>query len=131
MNNLKYFYKGLEKIGAGRKFDVNKLAKARYQDNLETIQWLKRYLEKGSPQDNYNPLQRRNNEAFFSHHSQKTSFITKPVKMGQSPSLNSLNFSFKKEVQSNQENQRGDKVDQIKRILSLKESNDVKIYLIG
>ena len=34
MNNLKIFYKGLEKIGANRKFDVNKLAKAKYQDNL-------------------------------------------------------------------------------------------------
>ena len=34
MNNLKLFYKGLEKIGANRKFDVNKLAKAKYQDNL-------------------------------------------------------------------------------------------------
>jgi hypothetical protein len=44
MGNLKLFQKGLEKIGANRKFDVVKLAKAKYQDNLETIQWLKRYL---------------------------------------------------------------------------------------
>ena len=34
INNLKIFYKALQKIGANRKFDVNKLAKAKYQDNL-------------------------------------------------------------------------------------------------
>lgn len=44
IGNLKIFQKALEKIGGTRKFDVNKLAKAKYQDNLETIQWLKRYL---------------------------------------------------------------------------------------
>lgn len=44
MSNLKIFQTALEKIGGGRKFDVNKLVKAKYQDNLETIQWLKRYL---------------------------------------------------------------------------------------
>ena len=50
VNNLKLFHHALEKIGATRKLDVNKLAKTKYQDNLETIQWLKRYLEKsGSP----------------------------------------------------------------------------------
>ena len=61
MNNLKIFYKMLEKIGASRKFDVNKLAKAKYQDNLETIQWLKRYLEKTATKiEDYNPVSRRN-----------------------------------------------------------------------
>lgn len=34
MANLKLFQKALEKIGATRKFDVVKLAKAKYQDNL-------------------------------------------------------------------------------------------------
>jgi microtubule-associated protein, RP/EB family len=61
MSNLKLFQVGLEKIGAKRRFDVVKLAKAKYQDNLETIQWLKRYLEMtGKPIEHYDALARRN-----------------------------------------------------------------------
>ena len=61
MANLKLFQNGLEKIGANRKFDVVKLSKAKYQDNLETIQWLKRYLEMtASLLQGYDPLSRRN-----------------------------------------------------------------------
>jgi hypothetical protein len=28
-----------------KKIDIEKLAKGRYQENLETIQWLKKYIE--------------------------------------------------------------------------------------
>lgn len=44
MNNLKIFQQSLERLGISKKIDVNKLSKARSQDNLEMIQWLKRYL---------------------------------------------------------------------------------------
>jgi hypothetical protein len=55
------FQKGLEKIGVSRKFDVNKLSKTKYQDNLETIQWLKRFIEKSTtPLEDYHPTERRN-----------------------------------------------------------------------
>ena len=61
VSNLKLFQKGLEKVGASRKFDVNKLSKAKYQDNLETIQWLKRFIEKSTtPLETYQPSERRN-----------------------------------------------------------------------
>lgn len=61
VNNLKLFQKGLEKVGATRKFDVNKLSKTKYQDNLETIQWLKRFIEKSTtPLENYQATARRN-----------------------------------------------------------------------
>lgn len=81
VGNLKLYQKGLEKIGVTKKIDVNKLAKAKYQDNLEMIQWLKRYLElTTTPLADYQPLQRRNHESFLSHHSQKNSFIHKPAR---------------------------------------------------
>ena len=34
VSNLRYFQKSLVKIGATKKIDVNRLGKARYQDNL-------------------------------------------------------------------------------------------------
>ena len=121
----------LEKVGANRKFDVNKLAKAKYQDNLETIQWLKRYLEKTATKvEDYNPVARRNGETLFSHHAQKNSFVNKPGKLANCTS-NNLGSTMKKSL-ANQENKKGeDKLDQVKRILGLKESNDVKVFLIG
>jgi microtubule-associated protein, RP/EB family len=61
MCNLKLYQQGLEKLGCSKKIDVNKLAKAKYQDNLEMIQWLKRYLEMtGTKQAHYDALTRRN-----------------------------------------------------------------------
>jgi hypothetical protein len=41
---LKIFQQSLEKIGVTKKIDIVRLAKAKYQDNLEILQWLKRYL---------------------------------------------------------------------------------------
>jgi RP/EB family microtubule-associated protein len=43
INNLKVLQTAFGKIGIKRNIDVEKLAKAKYQDNLEFIQWLKRY----------------------------------------------------------------------------------------
>lgn len=43
-SNLKIFQQSLEKIGVTKKIDIVRLGKAKYQDNLEILQWLKRYL---------------------------------------------------------------------------------------
>lgn len=39
--------------------DVNKLIKAKYQDNLEFLQWIKRYFDLHFPGGNYNAVERR------------------------------------------------------------------------
>jgi RP/EB family microtubule-associated protein len=41
--NLKILQSALDKTGIKKHLEVEKLAKAKYQDNLEFIQWLKRY----------------------------------------------------------------------------------------
>ncbi len=64
----------MEKLGITRKIDVffllsqiEKLAKAKYQDNLEVIQWLKRYIElNGNIVTNYNAEERRNYVPLYS-----------------------------------------------------------------
>ena len=63
INNLKILHGAFDKIGIKRRVEVEKLAKAKYQDNLEFIQWLKRYYdincgEKGSE---YQAEERRSN----------------------------------------------------------------------
>ena len=45
-------------------------------------------------------------------------------------SQSSLNYTIKRESFNNQENLRKDKLDQVKRILGLKETSEVKVYLI-
>ncbi len=44
LGNLKLFQSGLLKLQISRAVDIEKLAKARYQDNLEMIQWLRHFL---------------------------------------------------------------------------------------
>ena len=60
--NLKILQIAFDKIGIKRYVEVQKLAKAKYQDNLEFIQWLKRYydLNCGQRGNNYLADQRRN-----------------------------------------------------------------------
>ena len=41
---------------------VEKLSKAKYQDNLEFIQWMKKILDSKTIREDYDPHQRRNNE---------------------------------------------------------------------
>jgi RP/EB family microtubule-associated protein len=114
--NLKLFQQGLERIGCSKKIDVNKLAKAKYQDNLELIQWLKRYLEMTATRlAPYDATARRNGEVFHSPHSQKNSYVNRPGK----PSLNATltpTSSAKKEGFGG-ENLKQDKLDKIKRVL--------------
>lgn len=61
--NLKILQNSFDKIGIKRHVEVEKLAKAKYQDNLEFIQWLKRYydLNCGERGSNYQAEERRGN----------------------------------------------------------------------
>ena len=68
ISNLKILQNAFAKVGIKRYIEVKfglkqveKLARAKYQDNLEFIQWLKRYYDKncGDRGANYNPEERR------------------------------------------------------------------------
>ena len=65
INNLKILQNAFEKIGIKRHVEVERLAKAKYQDNLEFIQWLKRYYDVncGERGNNYMADERRGNVA--------------------------------------------------------------------
>ena len=63
ISNLRLLQNSFDKIGIKRHVEVEKLAKAKYQDNLEFIQWLKRYfdLNCGERGNNYGAEERRGN----------------------------------------------------------------------
>ena len=70
LNNYKILQTAFDKFGIKRYIDVNpvlkqveRLSKAKYQDNLEFIQWLKRYYEVngGEKSEEYNAEERRGN----------------------------------------------------------------------
>ena len=46
-------------------FQVDKLVKAKYQDNLEFCQWIKRYFDLNYSGEPYNALQRRKGNQIF------------------------------------------------------------------
>ena len=63
INNLKVLQSAFLKLKVNKVIEVERLAKAKYQDNLEFIQWLKQSLSDGKEaQPDYDPLKRRNGE---------------------------------------------------------------------
>ena len=62
VENYKVLQSAFDKNGIKRHIEVNKLVKARYQDNLEFCQWLKAYFEKNYNGEPYDALGRRKNQ---------------------------------------------------------------------
>mmetsp|Transcript_32866 Transcript_32866/g.43253 ORF Transcript_32866/g.43253 Transcript_32866/m.43253 type:complete len:340 (-) Transcript_32866:226-1245(-) len=60
VDNYKLLQRSFDKIGIDKHVDVQKLIRARYQDNLEFMQWFKRYFELNQPVEGYDPIERRN-----------------------------------------------------------------------
>jgi RP/EB family microtubule-associated protein len=48
-----------DKVGVGKVIDVDKLIQGKMQDNLEFLQWMKRYFDMNYPGGEYNGLERR------------------------------------------------------------------------
>jgi len=57
--NFKILQTVFEKMGIDKYIDVGKLVKGKYQDNLEFLQWIKRYYELHTNGGEYNALERR------------------------------------------------------------------------
>ena len=59
VNNYKILQKAFDKNGITRHIEVTKLVKAKYQDNLEFMQWLKRYFDLNYNGEPYDAVGRR------------------------------------------------------------------------
>ena len=59
VNNFKVLQKAFDKNNITRHIEVTKLVKAKYQDNLEFMQWLKRYFDINYNGDPYDAVGRR------------------------------------------------------------------------
>ena len=61
LNNLKIMQQSLISCKIQKEIDIQKLAKGRYQDNFEILQWFKGLFDNIKPDlSNYDPLKRRN-----------------------------------------------------------------------
>lgn len=62
VGNYKLLQAGFDKQNIHKHIDVEKLIKAKYQDNLEFFQWFKRFFDLNCPvPPSYNPIERRRN----------------------------------------------------------------------
>jgi len=59
INNFKVLQTSFDKFGIDKAIDVSKLVKGKYQDNVEFLQWLKRYYDLHHPEAEYNAVERR------------------------------------------------------------------------
>jgi len=58
--NFKVLQSAFDKVGLKKYIDIQKLTRGRYQDNLEFLQWFKRYYDlEYNPNSNYNAVERR------------------------------------------------------------------------
>jgi len=58
--NFKILQNAFDKLAIDKYIDVAKLVKGRYQDNLEFLQWIKRYFDLNYSGGEYNAVERRN-----------------------------------------------------------------------
>lgn len=65
VNNFKILQKGFDKNGITRHIEVAKLVKAKYQDNLEFMQWLKRYFDLNYNGEPYDAVGRRKGQELY------------------------------------------------------------------
>lgn len=65
VENYKVLQSSFDKNGIKKHIEVDKLIKARYQDNLEFCQWIKRYFDLNYSGEPYNALQRRKGNNIF------------------------------------------------------------------
>ena len=59
VENYKVLQNAFDKNGIKKHIDVDKLVKAKYQDNLEFCQWIKRYFDLNYSGEPYNAVERR------------------------------------------------------------------------
>ena len=65
VENYKVLQQAFDKNGIKRHIEVNKLIKAKYQDNLEFCQWLKAYFEKNYNGEPYDAIARRGGKDLY------------------------------------------------------------------
>jgi microtubule-associated protein, RP/EB family len=59
--NFKILQQAFTDCKINKNIEVEKLVKGKYQDNLEFMQWMKRYFDNKQISVDYDPLERRNN----------------------------------------------------------------------
>ncbi|KAJ8599624.1 hypothetical protein CTAYLR_004701 [Chrysophaeum taylorii] len=59
INNYKLLQAAFQKAGVDKPIEVNKLVRAKYQDNLEFMQWFKALYDSRNPVDGYDPTAAR------------------------------------------------------------------------
>ncbi|CAM9370093.1 unnamed protein product, partial [Phaeothamnion confervicola] len=59
VGNYKILQNSFDKLGVGKHVDVDKLIRAKYQDNLEFMQWFKRYHQSVGMATDYDPVAAR------------------------------------------------------------------------
>ena len=65
VENYKVLQSAFDKNGIKRHIEVDKLVKARYQDNLEFCQWIKRYFDLNYNGEPYDAVSRRKGQELF------------------------------------------------------------------
>ena len=65
VENYKVLQQGFAKNDMKKYIDVDKLTKAKYQDNLEFLQWMKKYFDMNYNGEPYDAVSRRKGQDLF------------------------------------------------------------------
>jgi hypothetical protein len=77
IQNFKILQQAFTDCKISKNIEVEKLIKGKYQDNLEFLQWMKRYAEERTIAMDYDPISRRGNQDLESNENVNTANIKK------------------------------------------------------
>jgi RP/EB family microtubule-associated protein len=77
IGNFKILQQAFTDCKISKNIEVEKLIKGKYQDNLEFLQWMKRYAEERTIAMDYDPILRRGNQDLDSNENVNTANIKK------------------------------------------------------
>lgn len=106
IQNYKVLQDVFRKLDVDKKIEVNRLIRARYQDNLEFMQWLRKFFEINSPavdnpMEHYDAVARRNKgknvKLFKAANTSKTTVFKKKTSSSRPLSISSTNSLKKKQ----------------------------------
>lgn len=139
IQNLKLLQNSFISLKIGRMIEIEKLSKAKYQDNLEFIQWFKRFFEMRSITRNelYDPIARRGSTLADFGFAEKEKNIVAKSKVQIPSKINKIPVKMKENIslESNSNKKTGKKLlEEIQKVLMDNEKKEMdklaEIYMI-
>ncbi|KAM3132069.1 microtubule integrity protein mal3 [Paramecium bursaria] len=124
VNNFKILQQGFTKLGITKPIEVEKLTKCKYQDNLEFLQWFKKYIDGHSIAKDYDPIAKRNNQEIEDTEKTRNPSRPKNIPRFQAPSQQNMSKNSSLSVMQAYDNKENNALKNDMQLENLKAERD-------